>query len=145
MALKKEVAPKAASSGKSEWFYYTSIFSSFIFTIYISIYAAIHFEEIRYMNLALIFLFFTLTVFFLISWVHFYTEKMGFHIVSPLLFLAGIVYLIFYAYTAVDASDIVRYSIMYTIIVSGFSLFVLLSRNKPNQIPKGPKIRQNPK
>src|SRR3989338_1820316 len=138
MALKKEAAPKAASSGKSiEWFYYIAIFSSFIFTIYISIYAAIHFEDIKYMNLALIFLFFTLTVFFLISWVHFYTEKMGFHIISPLLFLAGIVYLIFYAYTAVDASDIVRYSIMYTIVVSGFSLFVLLSRKKaPNQNPK---------
>ena len=38
--------------------------------------------------------------------------------------------LIAYAYKAVDASDVVRYSIMYTIIVVGISLFILLPKKK---------------
>jgi len=38
--------------------------------------------------------------------------------------------LIVYAYKAVDASDIVRYSIIYTIIVVGISLFMLLPKKK---------------
>lgn len=114
----------------AKWFYYTSILISFLFTIYISIYSAIHFEDIRFMNLVLIFFFFTIISFFLISAVYFHTEKMGYHRLAPILFFAGVVGLILYAYTATDASSIVRYSIIYTIVVAGISLFVLLSKQK---------------
>lgn len=113
-----------------EWFYYISILTAFLFTIYISIYSAIHFENIRYMNITVIFLFITITSFFLISWVYFHTEKMGYHLLAPIIFFAGLVSLIFYAYKAVDASNIVRYSIIYTIIVAGISLFILLPKKK---------------
>lgn len=101
-----------------------------MFTIYISIYSAIHFEDIRFMNLALVFLFFTIISFFLISGVYFYTEKMGYHLLAPVLFFAGIIGLILYAYKANDASSIVKYSIIYTIIVVGISIFILLFKQK---------------
>ena len=55
---------------------------------------------------------------------------MGYHALAPLIFFAGIVSLVVYAYKAADASDIVRYSIIYTIIVIGISLFVLLPKKK---------------
>ena len=113
-----------------QWFYYVSILAAFFFTMYISIYSAIHFESIRYMNIVVVFLFITVVSFFLISGVYFHTEKMGYHSLAPLLFFAGMVSLIVYAYKAVDATDIVRYSIIYTIIVVGISLFILLPKKK---------------
>lgn len=113
-----------------EWFYYISILLAFLFTIYISIYATIHFESIKYMNLVVVFLFMTISMFFLITAVYFKTEKLGLHTLSPILFFAGVVSLIFYAYKAVDASDIVRFSVIYTIIVLGISLFILLQKKK---------------
>lgn len=134
MANKKEVKIVESIS----WFYYISILSAFFFTIYISIYSTIHFESIRYMNIVVVFLFITIASFFLISWVYFHTEKMGYHTLAPILFFAGMIGLIFYAYKAVDASNIVRYSIMYTIIVVGISLFILLPRKKIAK--SGPKI-----
>ena len=82
------------------------------------------------MNVVVVFLFITLVSFFLISAVYFRTEKMGYHVLAPILFFAGIVSLIFYAYRAADTSDIVRYSIIYTIIVIGISLFILLPKKK---------------
>ncbi len=112
------------------WFYYVSILSGFLFTMYISIYSAIHFESIKYMNIVVVFMFITIASFFMISGVHFHTEKMGYHVLAPILFFAGMASLIIYAYKAVDASDIVRYSIMYTIIIVGISLFVLLPKKK---------------
>ena len=124
MANKKEAAPGRVTN----WFYYISILSAFIFTIYISIYSAIHFESIRYMNIVVVFLFITIASFFLISWVYFHTEKMGYHTLAPILFFAGMIGLVFYAYEAVDASGIVRYSIIYTILVVGISLFILLPK-----------------
>ena len=114
------------------WFYYASILAAFSFTIYISIYSSIHFEDIKYMNVVVVFLFITIISFFLISGVYFQTEKRGYHTLSPILFFAGIVSLIFYAYNAVDASNIVRYSIIYTIIVVGISLFILLPKKHEN-------------
>ena len=117
----------------AQWFYYTSILIAFLFTIYLSIYSAIHFEDIRFMNLALVFFFFTIISFFLISAVYFQTERMGYNILAPVLFFAGIVGLILYAYTANDASSIVRYSIIYTIVVAGISLFILLPRKNDKQ------------
>lgn len=128
MAVKKEV-----QSNNLQWFYYASILVSFLFTMYLSIYSAIHFEDIRFMNLALVFFFFTIVSFFLISAVYFHTEKMGYNILASALFFIGVASLMVYAYTATDASSIVRYSIIYTIIVAGVSLFVLLSRQKGSQ------------
>lgn len=126
MAVKKEV--KVGNT--PQWFYYVSILAAFLFTMYISIYATIHFESIKYMNIVVVFMFITIASFFMISGVYFHTEKMGYHALAPVLFFAGMVALIFYAYKAVDASDIVRYSIMYTIVIAGVSLFILLPKKK---------------
>ena len=118
-----------------EWFYYVSILVAFLFTMYISVYAAIHFESIKYMNTVVVFFFMTMAMFFMISAVYFKTEKLGYHILAPILFFAGIVGLILYAFKAVDASSIVRYSIIYTIIVSGISVFFLLQKDKSDKAP----------
>ena len=126
MASKKEV--KVAKS--PDWFYYISILTAFLFTMYISVYSTIHFEDIKYMNIVIVFLFITFISFFLISWVYFQTEKKGYHIFSPIMFFTGMVGLVVYAYKAVDASGIVRYSIIYTIFVMGISLFTLLPKKK---------------
>ena len=125
MVNKKEVKIVAP-----QWFYYISILAAFLFTMYMSIYSTIHFESIRYMNIVVVFLFITVVSFFLVSGVYFHTEKMGYHTLAPLLFFAGMVSLVVYAYKAVDASDIVRYSIIYTIVVVGISLFILLPKKK---------------
>ena len=138
MAGKKEVKvdksvrePSRTISGRSpQWFYYFSILAAFLFTMYISIYSTIHYESIKYMNIVIVFLFITIISFFMISGVYFQTEKMGYHVLAPVLFFAGMVSLIVYAFKAVDASDIVRYSIIYTIIVVGISLFILLPKKK---------------
>ncbi|MBI2658985.1 hypothetical protein HYX05_02680 [Candidatus Woesearchaeota archaeon] len=113
-----------------QWFYYVSILAAFLFTMYISIYSAIHFDSIRYMNIVVVFLFITIVSFFLISGVYFHTEKMGHHALAPVLFFAGMASLVIYAYKAVDASDMVRYSIIYTIVVAGISLFILLPKKR---------------
>ena len=128
MADKKEAHRKDTP----RWFYYVSIMAAFLFTMYISVYSTIHFESIRYMNIVVVFLFITLVSFFIISGVYFHTEKMGYHTLAPVLFFGGMTSLIIYAYKAVDASDIVRYSIIYTIIVVGISLFILLPKKKAN-------------
>ncbi|MDP3765881.1 MAG: hypothetical protein Q8R04_05190 [Nanoarchaeota archaeon] len=138
MADKKE-----AIVGKApNWFYYVSILAAFLFTMYISVYSAVHFENIRYMSIVVVFLFITLVSFFSISAVYFHTEKMGYHTLAPVLFFAGVTSIIVYAYKAVDASDIVRYSIIYTIIVVGISLFILLPKKKPLLKKYAPKINQ---
>ena len=124
-----------------QWFYYISIWVAFLFTIYISIYSTIHFENIRYMNVVVVFLFITSVSFFIISGVYFHTEKKGYHALAPVLFFAGMVSLIVYAYKAVDASGIVRYSIIYTIIVVGISLFILL----PNKLSAKPVLKSSKK
>ena len=126
MAEKKEAVKKKAP----EWFYYVSILAAFLFTLYISIYSTIHFDSIRYMNIVVVFMFITAISFFLISAVYFRTEKMGYHILAPVLFFVGMASLIIYGYKAVDASNIVRYSIIYTIVVVGISLFILLPKKK---------------
>jgi len=128
MANKKEEI--AAADRLPHWFYYVSVISAFLFTMFISIYSAIHFENIRYMNVMFVFLFISTISFFLISGVYFHTEKMGYHVLPPVLFFSGLVSLVVYAYKAVDASNIVRYSIIYTIIVIGISLFILLPKKK---------------
>ena len=126
MAKKKEVN----SIKSAQWFYYISILAAFLFTMYISIYSGIHFENIRYMNIVVVFLFITIISFFITAGVHFHTEKMGYHILAPILYFTGMSCLIVYAYKATHATNIVRYSIIYTIIVVGISLFVLLPKKK---------------
>mgnify|MGYP001569275852 CR=1 FL=1 len=126
MAGKKEIV----ISESPKWFYYTSILASIFFTIYISIYATIHFESIGYMNIVVVFLFIMIVSFFIISAVYFHTEKMGYHILPPVLFFFGIVSLVMYAFKAVDSSNLVRYSIIYTIITTAISLFILLPKKE---------------
>lgn len=128
-----------------KWFYYNSILAAFFLTVYISIYSAIHFENIRYMNIMVVFLFITFVSFYLISGVYFHTEKIGYHSLAPFLFLAGTVGLIVYAYKAADASNVVRYSIMYTIIVVGISLFILLPKKNFGKDKVGLKNKQRVK
>ena len=124
MAKIKEVTRK----NSPQWFYYISILAAFLFTMYISVYATIYFENIKYMNVVVVFLFITVVSFFISSWAYFHAEKMGYHALAPVLFFTGTASLIFYAYKAADATDIVRYSIIYTIIVVGLSLFILLPK-----------------
>ncbi len=126
MAAKKEVKLVSVP----EWFYYGSILAAFLFTMYISVYSTIYFESIRYMNVVVVFMFVSTISFFLISAVYFHTEKMGYHTIAPVLYFIGMTSIIFYAFKAVDASDLVRYSIIYTIIVVGVSLFILLTKKK---------------
>ena len=128
-----------------QWFYYASILTAFLFTMYISIYAAIHFETIKYMNLVVVFFFLIIIMFFLISAVYFKTEKMGYHTAAPVAFFAGVIALMAYAYTAVDASNIVKYSIIYTIIVSALSVYVLVIKKKLKPAIKEEKIENNKK
>ncbi len=131
MENKKEV-----KRGVPQWFYFVSILAAFFFTMYISIYSTIHFESIKYMNVVVVFLFITTISFFLISGVYFHTEKMGYHTLAPILFFTGMVSLVVYAFKAVDASNIVRYSIIYTIIVVGISLFIVLPQKDTKNVSK---------
>ena len=124
MANKKEV--KIANA--PQWFYYASILAAFLFMMYISIYSAIHFEDIKYMNYVVVFMFLAIVSFFLISLVYFFTERKGYHAFAPLLFLIGMIAIIFYAFYASDTSNIVRYSIIYTIIILAVSTFVLIPK-----------------
>lgn len=124
MVSKKEV--KVASV--PQWFYYASILAAFLFMMYISIYLAIHFDDIKYMNYVVVFMFLAIVSFFLISLVYFFTERKGYHAFATLLFLAGMVSIIFYAFYASDASNIVRYSIIYAIVILAISTFVLMPK-----------------
>ena len=112
------------------WFYIGSIVAAYLFTIYISIYATIHFESIEYMNIMVVFLFISLVSFFLVSAAYFIFEKKSMHSVAPILFFVGITSIMIYAFKAVDTSSLVRYSIMYTIIVAAISMYVLAARKQ---------------
>src|SRR3989338_3103186 len=112
------------------WFYIVSIFAAFMFTIYISIFATIHFESIEYMNMTIVFLFIAMVSYFLISVVFFISEKKGLHWIPAFLFFAGVSTIMVYAFKAVDTSNLVRYSIIYTIIVAAISTYVLAVKRK---------------
>jgi len=112
------------------WFYITSTFAAFMFTIYISIFAAIHFESIEYMNMTIVFLFIAMVSYFLISVVFFVSEEKDLHWIPAFLFFAGISTIMVYAFKAVDTSNLVRYSIIYTIIVAAVSTYVLAVKRK---------------
>ena len=111
-----------------KWFYMASIFAAFLFTIYISIFATLHFGDISYMNIMIVFLFISMFSFFLISTVFLISEKKKYHAIVPILFLFGIVSIMVYAFKAVDTSDLVRFSIIYTIFVAALSIYVLAIR-----------------
>ena len=118
-----------------EWFYIGSVFGVFLFTAVISVFAAIHFNDIGNMNLFIVFMFIAMVSFFLISTVYFISEKMKWHHIAPILFFIGIVGVMIYAFKAIDASDLVRYSIIYTIIVTAVSTYVLvIKRNDDAQL-----------
>src|SRR3990167_4707797 len=72
------------------WFYIGSVFAAYLFTVYISIFAAIHFESIEYMNVTIVFLFISMVSFFLVSAVYFFFEKKSLHSAAPILFFIGI-------------------------------------------------------
>ena len=124
MAVKKE----AKVFSVPQWFYYVSILAAFLFTVYISIYSAIHFENIKYMNYVVIFMFLSIVSFFLISLVYLFTERRRYHALASLAFLIGMVFIIFYAFYAADATNIVKYSIIYTIVILAVSTLVLMPK-----------------
>lgn len=105
-------------------FYVISIIAAYLFTIYISIFAAIHFNNIQYMNITIVFLFTSMSLFFLISAAKFFSEKKR-HYIAPVLFFIGIVAIMVYAFKAVDTSKLVMYTISYTIIITAISISVL--------------------
>ena len=123
--------PKKTETDKSAvptWFYISSVFAAFIFTAYISIFATIHFDNIEYMNITIVFFFTSMVSFFLISAIFLISEKKKQHSVAPIIFFVGIAAIMIYAFKAVDTSDLVRYSIIYTIIVAAISMYVLAIR-----------------
>jgi len=137
--LEKEVEnPKAKSvflkrtydNKVPTWFYIASIFAAFLFTAYISIFATIHFEDIGNMNIMIVFLFISMVSYFLISATFFISEKKQWHAAAPILFFIGIVAIMIYAFKAIDTSDLVRFSIIYTIIVAAVSAYVLAIRRQ---------------
>ena len=119
---------KTTTNAVPTWFYMASIFAVFLFNVYISIYATIHFESIAYMNMTIVFLFITIVSYFLISAIFFISEKKKWHAIGPMLFFIGIVSIMIYAFKAVDTSNLVRFSIIYTIIVAAVSVYVLAIR-----------------
>ena len=112
------------------WFYMASIFAAFLFTAYISIFATIHFEDISNMNIMIVFLFLSMVSYFLISAIFFISEKKRWHAAAPILFFVGIVAIMIYAFKAINTADLVRYSIIYTIIVTAVSAYVLAIRRQ---------------
>ena len=119
------------SQGKKQipaWFYIASVFAAFMFTIYISVFATIHFESIEYMNITIVFLFIAMVSYFLISAVFFVSEEKSLHWIPAFIFFAGVSTIMVYAFKAVDTSNLVRFSIIYTIIVAAISCYVLAIR-----------------
>lgn len=112
------------------WFYISSIFAAFLFTIYISIFATIHFESIEYMKITIVFLFIAIISYFLVSTTYFISEKKIGHSLPAFLFFAGVSAIMVYAFKAVDTSNLVRFSIIYSIIVTAISAYILATKRK---------------
>ncbi|MEK6949939.1 MAG: hypothetical protein AABX34_06975, partial [Nanoarchaeota archaeon] len=109
------IRTEPSQSAKPMWFYISSIFAAFMFTLYISIFATLHFESIEYMNITIVFLFIAMVSYFLITAIFFISEKRRWHGIVSLLFFAGLAAVMVYAFKAVDTSNLVRFSIIYTI------------------------------
>jgi len=82
------------------------------------------------MNVTVVFLFISMVSFFLVSAVYFFFEKKSLHSAAPILFFIGIASIMIYAFKAIDTSNLVKYSIMYTIIVAAVSMYVLAGRRQ---------------
>lgn len=144
MLDKKDIKSVLTTNRVPKWFYYISVIVAFLFIIYISIYVSITYEDIKYMNIAIVFIIITFVSFFVISGVYFQTQKMGYHSLASGLFFGGMLSLIIYTFEAVNASDIVRYSIIYAIIVTGISIFTLLPKKEsPKIVQKVPARKLN--
>ncbi len=128
MVSDKEISLQKKYDNVPAWFYIASIFAAFLFTVYISIFATLHFESVEFMNITIIFLFIAMVSYFLVSAIYFISEKKKWHAIAPILFFIGIVSIMVYAFKAVDTSDLVRFSIIYTIIVAAISSYVLAIR-----------------
>jgi hypothetical protein len=128
LETRQGISPKKIRGAVPSWFYMGAIFAAFLFATYISIFATLHFEDIEYMNITIVFLFISMVSFFLISAIFFISEKMKLHSIAPLIFFSGIVALMFYAFKAPDATGLVRYATFYAIIVAAVSVYVLAVR-----------------
>ncbi|MBL7054342.1 hypothetical protein ISS05_01130 [Candidatus Woesearchaeota archaeon] len=114
---------------KNLWFFVASMFLVFMFTLFISVYSAIHFESIEYMNLMMVFMIIIMVTFFLVSIVYFFSEKLEVTGWIATSFFIGILLIILYAFKAVDTANLTRYSIIYTIIVGAVSCYIVLAKN----------------
>lgn len=129
-ALSKESLTKENAPVKPLWFHISSIFAVFLFTVYISVFAAMHFNSIELMRIMIIFLFVSMACFFLISAMRFVSEKNILHSAIAILFLFGLVSIMVYAFKAADISNLVRFSIIYTIIATSISVCILAIKPK---------------
>jgi hypothetical protein len=136
---KKESVKNSASSFRAEksiskvkptptWFYIGAVFAAYMFTIYMSVFATLHFESIEFMNITIVFIFISMVSYFLISTMYFFSEKMRVHAIAPLIFFIGVSSIMIYAFKAIDTSNLVRYSIVYAIVVGAVSTYVLAIR-----------------
>ena len=82
------------------------------------------------MNITIVFLFIAMVSYFLISLVFFISEEKGLHWIPAFLFFAGVSTIMVYAFKAIDTSNLVRFSIIYTIIVAAISTYVLAVKRK---------------
>ena len=113
---------------KNEWFFISSMFVVFMFTLFIAVYSTIHFGSMEYMNLMMVFMVIVMVSFFLVSAVYFFSEKININGLISSLFFIGIIILTLYAFEAPDSTNLTRYCIIYTIIVSGISCYILMIR-----------------
>lgn len=113
---------------KNMGFYIFSMFLAFMFAMFISVYSTIHYGDMVYMNLMLAFIIVVMTSFFIISAVYFYSEKEIPEGRISALFFIGMFLLAVYASKAVDATNMTKYGIFYTIIVSGICSYIILSK-----------------
>ena len=113
---------------KNMGFYIFSMFLVFMFAMFISVYSTIHYGDMVYMNLMFAFIVVVMASFFIISSVYFYSEKEIPEGRISILFFIGMFFLAIYASKAVDATNMTKYGIFYTIIVSGICSYIILSK-----------------
>ena len=122
---------------KNQGFYIFSMFLAFMFAMFISVYSAIHFESMRYMNIMMSFMIMVMASFFLISTVYFFSEQQRPEGWISTSFFIGMFLIALYASKAVDATNMTKYSILYTILVSGVCGYVILSKQLMNKQTSG--------
>ena len=122
---------------KNQGFYIFSMFLAFMFAMFISVYSAIHFESMRYMNIMMSFMIMVMASFFLISTVYFFSEQQRPEGWISTSFFIGMFLIALYASKAVDATNMTKYSILYTILVSGVCCYAILSKQLVNKQTSG--------